>query len=299
MPKVTVITRKAYGGAYDVMSSQARARRHQLRLADRRDRRHGTGRRGQHHLQRRDRPRPPIRWRAKAAFVAEYHEKFANPYVAAALGYVDEVIAPRDTREKVIAALDMLKNKRDTNPPKKHGNLPAISSNSRCRSRARVIFWSGQMKKLCWFVVGAVAVAGCAGKMPEPRTPTMVRSFRGTIVPGYYVSPVSYEHYIRAQLLSNDGRAEEASDELRQAIASDGASPYLRTRLAEELLTLGRVDEARDEIEAALHLDTQFAEAHVDLARVKLRLGDGAGAELSLSGPSTSTARAKTPTCCW
>jgi len=95
------------------------------------------------------------------------------------------------------------------------------------------------MKKLCWFVVGAAAVAGCAGKMPEPRTPTMVRSFRGTIVPGYYVSPVSYEHYIRAQLLSNDGRAEEASDELRQAIASDGASPYLRTRLAEELLTLG------------------------------------------------------------
>lgn len=138
------------------------------------------------------------------------------------------------------------------------------------------------MKKLCWFVVGAVAVAGCAGKMPEPRPPTMVRSFHGTMVPGYYVSPLSYEHYIRAQLLSNDGRAEEAADQLRQAIASDGASAYLRTRLAEELLTLGRVDEARDEIEAALHLDTQYAEAHVDMARVKLRLGDAAGAEASL-----------------
>jgi propionyl-CoA carboxylase beta chain len=56
--------------------------------------------------------------------VAEYQEKFANPYIAAARGYVDEVIEPRHTREKVIAALDMLKNKRDTNPPKKHGNIP-------------------------------------------------------------------------------------------------------------------------------------------------------------------------------
>src|SRR5689334_24646167 len=125
------------------------------------------------------------------------------------------------------------------------------------------------MKTLCWVVVGVAlsSLTGCAGRMPEPRPPTMVRSFKGTLVPGYYVSPSAYEHYIRAQLLSNDGRAEEAADRLRQAIASDGASPYLRTRLAEELLTLGRIDEARDEIEAALHLDPQFAEAHVDLAR--------------------------------
>ena len=97
----------------------------------------------------------------------------------------------------------------------------------------------------------------------------MVRSFHGTLVPGYYVSPSAYEHYLRAQLLSNDGRAEEAADQLRQAIACDGASAYLRTRLAEELLTLGRIDEAREEIEAALHLDGQFAEAYVDLARVQ------------------------------
>jgi tetratricopeptide (TPR) repeat protein len=110
----------------------------------------------------------------------------------------------------------------------------------------------------------------------------MVRSFSGTLVPGYYISPNAYEHYLRAQLLSNDGRAEEASDQLRQAIASDGASAYLRTRLAEELLTLGRIDEAREEIEAALHLDGQFAEAWVDLARVKLRLGDSPGTEAAL-----------------
>jgi tetratricopeptide (TPR) repeat protein len=138
------------------------------------------------------------------------------------------------------------------------------------------------MKLSYSLLVGVVALGGCAGRMPEPKAPTMVRSFHGTLVPGYYVSPSAYEHYLRAQLLSNDGRAEEAADQLRQAIASDGASAYLRTRLAEELLTLGRIDEAREEIEASLHLDTQFAEAYVDMARVKLRLGDAGGAESSL-----------------
>ena len=60
----------------------------------------------------------------RAELVADYQEKFANPYVAAARGFVDEVIEPRHTREKLIVALDMLKNKRDTLPPKKHGNIP-------------------------------------------------------------------------------------------------------------------------------------------------------------------------------
>ena len=139
------------------------------------------------------------------------------------------------------------------------------------------------MKFLRSLLVGAVALGGgCAGRMPEPKPPTMVRSFHGTLVPGYYVSPSAYEHYLRASLLSNDGRAEEAADQLRQAIASDGASAYLRTRLAEELLTLGRIDEAREEIEAALHLDGQFAEAYVDMARVRMRLGDAGGAEGAL-----------------
>jgi propionyl-CoA carboxylase beta chain len=60
----------------------------------------------------------------KAALVAEYREKFANPYVAASRGYIDDVIEPRDTRPRLINALEMLANKRDVNPPKKHGNIP-------------------------------------------------------------------------------------------------------------------------------------------------------------------------------
>jgi propionyl-CoA carboxylase beta chain len=61
---------------------------------------------------------------ATDAKVAEYTEKFANPYVAAARGYVDDVIDPRDTRPRLIDALDTLQGKRDRNPPKKHGNIP-------------------------------------------------------------------------------------------------------------------------------------------------------------------------------
>ena len=56
--------------------------------------------------------------------VSEYEERFANPYVAAARGYVDDVIRPSETRPRLIAALEMLADKRDTNPPKKHGNIP-------------------------------------------------------------------------------------------------------------------------------------------------------------------------------
>src|SRR5437763_9534939 len=56
--------------------------------------------------------------------VDEFRQKFANPYVAAERGYIDAVIEPRDTRPKLIAALRMLETKRDTNPPKKHGNIP-------------------------------------------------------------------------------------------------------------------------------------------------------------------------------
>ena len=61
---------------------------------------------------------------ARAAKIAEYREKFANPYVAAQHGFIDEVIRPRETRRKLIAALNGLETKRDRNPAKKHGNIP-------------------------------------------------------------------------------------------------------------------------------------------------------------------------------
>jgi len=60
----------------------------------------------------------------RAEIIAEYNEKFANPYVAAGLGYVDEVIMPRETRKKLLRALNLLENKRESMPPKKHGNIP-------------------------------------------------------------------------------------------------------------------------------------------------------------------------------
>src|SRR5205085_4617890 len=61
---------------------------------------------------------------ARAEHVAEFREKFANPYIAASRGFIDAVIRPRETRRRVIASLSRLENKRDRNPPKKHGNIP-------------------------------------------------------------------------------------------------------------------------------------------------------------------------------
>jgi propionyl-CoA carboxylase beta chain len=61
---------------------------------------------------------------ARAEKVQEFREKFANPYIAAGRGFIDEVIRPRDTRKRLITALKNLENKRDKNPPKKHGNIP-------------------------------------------------------------------------------------------------------------------------------------------------------------------------------
>ena len=123
VPKVTVITRKAYGGAYDVMNSKhiradfnfawptaeiavmgpdgAVNIIHRRTLANEED--------------------PEAR---KAGLVAEYRETFANPYQAAARGFVDAVIRPEDTRRVLAEAFASLENKRVENPPKKHGNIP-------------------------------------------------------------------------------------------------------------------------------------------------------------------------------
>jgi len=123
VPRVTVITRKAYGGAYDVMNS--RHIRGDMTLA------YPTAEiavmgsdgavniisRGQ--IAQADDPEAE-----RARLIEEYKENFANPYKAAELGFVDEVIRPEDTRPRVIAAFEMLDGKRQTLPPKKHGNIP-------------------------------------------------------------------------------------------------------------------------------------------------------------------------------
>ena len=123
VPKLTVITRKAYGGAYCVMSSKHI--RSDLNLAWPTAEIAVMGPDGAVNIIFRkelEKAVDPVK--RKAELVAEYREKFANPYVAAERGYIDDVIEPKETRPRLINALEMLSNKRDTNPAKKHGNIP-------------------------------------------------------------------------------------------------------------------------------------------------------------------------------
>ncbi|MBI2833947.1 MAG: methylmalonyl-CoA carboxyltransferase [Acidobacteria bacterium] len=123
VPKVTVITRKAYGGAYCVMASKHI--RTDLNYAWPTAEIAVMGPEGAVNiLYKRELDAASDVVRLRAEKVAEFREKFANPYVAAARGFVDEVIGPRQTRPKLIAALASLATKRDSNPPKKHGNIP-------------------------------------------------------------------------------------------------------------------------------------------------------------------------------
>jgi acetyl-CoA carboxylase carboxyltransferase component len=123
VPKMTVITRKAYGGAYDVMSSKHV--RGDINLAWPTAEIAVMGAEGAVNILYRDelaKAADPAAERAR--LVQEYETRFANPYVAAARGYVDDVIRPSETRPRLIASLEMLGDKRDTNPRKKHGNIP-------------------------------------------------------------------------------------------------------------------------------------------------------------------------------
>jgi propionyl-CoA carboxylase beta chain len=123
VPKVTVITRKAYGGAYCVMSSKHI--RTDFNYAWPTAELAVMGPEAAVNiLYKRELEAAADAIAARAEKVSEFRAKFANPYVAASRGFVDEVIRPRDTRRKLIAALRNLENKRDTNPPKKHGNIP-------------------------------------------------------------------------------------------------------------------------------------------------------------------------------
>jgi len=123
VPKVTVITRKAYGGAYDVMSSKHI--RGDINLAWPTAEIAVMGVEGAVNIIFRDRIASAADPESeRAVLVREYEERFAHPYIAAARGYVDDVIEPTETRPRLIAALTMLSTKRDRNPARKHGNIP-------------------------------------------------------------------------------------------------------------------------------------------------------------------------------
>jgi propionyl-CoA carboxylase beta chain len=123
VPRLTVITRKAYGGAYDVMNSKHI--RGDLNFAWPTAEIAVMGPKGAVEILF----RKEIGEAADPAEAAkqkelEYRAKFAHPYEAAARGYIDDVIDPRETRARLISGLDLLRDKRDSNPPRKHGNLP-------------------------------------------------------------------------------------------------------------------------------------------------------------------------------
>ena len=123
VPKLTVITRKAYGGAYDVMSSKHI--RGDLNIAWPTAEIAVMGPEGAVNVIYRDQIDAAVDPAAERdRLVTDYQTRFANPYVAASRGYIDDVILPSETRPRLIAGLDVLATKRDTNPPKKHGNIP-------------------------------------------------------------------------------------------------------------------------------------------------------------------------------
>jgi propionyl-CoA carboxylase beta chain len=123
VPKITLITRKAYGGAYDVMASKHI--RADINYAYPTAEIAVMGPEGAVNIIFRNELLKASDANAeRTRLVNEYREKFANPFKAAELGYIDEVIRPEETRSKVIRALEMLKNKRQENPPRKHGNIP-------------------------------------------------------------------------------------------------------------------------------------------------------------------------------
>ena len=123
VPKITLITRKAYGGAYDVMSSKHI--RGDINLAWPSAEIAVMGPEGAVNIIfRKELAKAKNPEKKRAELVAEYREKFTNPYIAASRGYIDDIIEPSSTRARLINGLEMLSNKRDKNPSKKHGNIP-------------------------------------------------------------------------------------------------------------------------------------------------------------------------------
>jgi propionyl-CoA carboxylase beta chain len=123
VPKITVITRKAYGGAYCVMASKHI--RCDVNYAWPTAEIAVMGPEGAVDIvYKRDLDKAKNKAEMRQQKIEEFRDRFANPYVAAERGFIDAVIQPRETRKKLIQALEMLQTKRDKNPPKKHGNIP-------------------------------------------------------------------------------------------------------------------------------------------------------------------------------
>ncbi len=118
VPKITIITRKAYGGAYDVMSSKHIGA--DINYAYQSAEIAVMGADGAVNIIFRDKLTEEDRQKA----VEDYKDNFASPYKAAEMGYIDEIIYPKQTRKKIVQALEMTQNKTKSNPPKKHGNIP-------------------------------------------------------------------------------------------------------------------------------------------------------------------------------
>jgi propionyl-CoA carboxylase beta chain len=123
VPKVTVITRKAYGGAYDVMSSKNIRGDFNFAYPSAEIAVMGPEQ-AINIVFRNELAKAKDAVVERARLAEDYRKTFANPFKAAELGYIDEVIMPRDTRPKLISALKALANKREKNPPRKHGNIP-------------------------------------------------------------------------------------------------------------------------------------------------------------------------------
>ena len=123
VPKVTVITRKAYGGAYDVMNSKHI--RGDVNLAWPTAELAVMGAKGAVEIIfKKEIAAAKDPEKRQEELIKEFEDKFANPYIAASYGYIDDVIEPKYTRKRLIEAFDMLENKVDKNPPKKHTNIP-------------------------------------------------------------------------------------------------------------------------------------------------------------------------------
>ena len=124
VPRVQIVTRKAYGGAYVVMNSKSIGADLAFAWPSSEVAVMGPDGAVEHHLPQGDRGLPTEPVERRAELIEDYTERFANPYSAAERGYVDDVIDPRDTRKVLVESLSMLRTKKEKLPQRKHGNVP-------------------------------------------------------------------------------------------------------------------------------------------------------------------------------